>query len=179
MSTVKIDPSTGLPELPEGQFWRVTYEGWYNGEPGYRTDRRRSEYQLYIMESYKVRRHGVAGWFGASEDRPVVVASVPVYLKLDSIYPSRREAVESGTSIFGANTVTEKNFEIERDSQGDYLISSNIPSKFTLQTLAIRLIEARLKADASNDAYRKREAKIKAFLGDYPPKNLDSGSKSL
>lgn len=176
---VKIDSETGLPELPEGYFWRVgekdTNPGWYDKIPHMVPAVFIMREAQMITKSRDIPVYGENWW-----NKGTVVDTIP------EEYEEMGEPTEAFSQTFGNIKLSRKEDlpEIGRivswctDDKGvEYDWQYEIPvGPEGVACLAGMLYERMLAHQESKKAYEKFKAaqsKIKEELyGDYPPKTL-------
>jgi len=107
---MNFDTLTGLPELPEGQFWRVVEYAWsYYGTSGP---------QVQIVErSKKVLR---ARWFQAPVSRDVEQVIDAIEMKYKGDLPSRVDVKNAAVELMSRRLKEEERRRTWDEIAGDY-----------------------------------------------------------
>lgn len=141
---MNIDPRTGLPEVPEGYFWRVTKSGfeWSHGWGRY--------WEPHPLLTVDLRKRDPKRWYHRSETSHSV-QSIDLAIYTDESY--QRDG----------HPWSEPKWRDHSDE--DY---QNI-----IRNAAIKLYE-RNQASLEQAAIRERtRAAVAKIMGDYPPKKVE------
>lgn len=177
---IEIDPETGLPLLPEGQFWRVG-----------RKDRPRDMYPRYYIDTYEDVNYGEGVFLMGPKRRVERTTETPVYgvgwyrnkvvrYDTNTFYEDEEEVIdfrsfssfiatskdvipEFGTYTFKYDNTERCYFDVSLSEEGIAFVASSI--------MSVRLAAERRQKQADEKARKAQELKDK-FYGDYPPKKL-------
>lgn len=154
---MELDLETGLPELPEGYFWRIGKCWTESSSSLHRTDN--GELMLYICKPVLKR----SGWFSSRVVPQVVVSKIMAEYK----------------------TVDHDKWKDSLDSKKDWHFSTimfsgteyvSVP-EYTTETVLMYAHKLLVEFEEVLDKLAKEAAArvtAEKLIGDYPPKKLDS-----
>lgn len=186
MSDIKIDPATGLPELPEGQYWHVSRVVTPQG-PAMRITARKRERRRTLLE-YTTDRE-LRDAYAAAKECQVrgwshSYRSATILLEGWGTYPDMfRDDVEIVDPKCETREITRQRlFRKPEVLRTEYTWTGKLywsrevdlfygtTDEFTEEGLRYAAVDALIRHRESNE----RNAFVASVSGDYPPKRLEA-----
>lgn len=179
MSEVVINPDTGLPVLPEGQYWKVFERS--NRDPyGFS---RRNYYEVThavgIFTTERIEMVAPPFWFWQKpvitfEDKEKEIVSRAIFQKAGEFTSTDKEAEQKATALlteqvgdgWEIRTTTDYGFKT-------YTVLNLAFNEASIQQVAIAITKWQEKERVAQEKYNAEQARKARLVGTYPPKKLE------